>query len=342
LAIELMGRLLYYSGALFLIARLRRRFGPPRLLVPMYHRISADGRPDDALLDVEAGTNRRCFEQHLRVLRWFGALESLGEGFRRLHETPACCRTFVAITFDDGYRDNWANALAVLQRYGARATMFPVIRTTNGGRPLWWDELTQWLRHGTINGHGLAEQLRDIPELHPTPADDADVGSGAGRHAMARFLQRRLLSVPFRRREEVLDLLQRRVTGLGRPCDRLYMAWGELHDLVQAGMEIGGHTVDHPVLTTEPPAEQAWQIGQSRRVLCRELGTAVESFAYPNGCHDDAVCRQVLDAGFRVAVTTEHGVNYRHTDPYRLKRVPLGNERPFHLALKLAFYGWVW
>jgi peptidoglycan/xylan/chitin deacetylase (PgdA/CDA1 family) len=83
------------------------------------------------------------------------------------------------------------------------------------------------------------------------------------------------------------------------------------------------------------------QVAGCRRALESQLGRAMTSFAYPNGAVNEAARAAVARAGFRLAVTTRHGVNYRDTDPYQLRRVPLGRERPFHLALKLAFYAWV-
>ena len=111
--------------------------------------------------------------------------------------------------------------------------------------------------------------------------------------------------------------------------------------MAEEGWEVGGHTIDHPVLTAEMATVCEQQVSGGRQALEQTLGTAVHSFAYPNNAFSDSVCAVVERAGYSLAVTVEPGINYRDGDRFRLRRIPIGDERPFELALKLAFYGWV-
>jgi peptidoglycan/xylan/chitin deacetylase (PgdA/CDA1 family) len=158
---------------------------------------------------------------------------------------------------------------------------------------------------------------------------------------MASFLCDRLVRLPGSRRERVLDTLGDRLhVAPETPTLReLYANWKQLRQLASEGIEIGSHTIDHVVLTRESMEEVRRQVSEARRILENELGLPVRSFSYPNGHHDATVRTLTRSAGYNLAVTVEHGVNYRDTDPYQLRRVPIGDERPFHLAFKLAFYG---
>ena len=51
-------------------------------------------------------------------------------------------RPVVAITFDDGYADNLHNALPLLERYSAPATVFLATGWIDRGEPFWWDRLS--------------------------------------------------------------------------------------------------------------------------------------------------------------------------------------------------------
>src|SRR5262245_30371567 len=83
-AIEVIARALYYSGVLFVIGLLRQRLGRPRLLVPMYHRVTdGNGTSAKCLLEIQRGVPLRLFKEQLRVIRWFGPLLTLQEAFDR-------------------------------------------------------------------------------------------------------------------------------------------------------------------------------------------------------------------------------------------------------------------
>jgi len=344
LAIELLGRLLYYSGVLFAIGFLRQRVGRRRLFIPMYHRVRGRDELGDArLLAVQRGVPVDLLEKHLQIFRWFGPLKTLGEAFDHLHDPAKPGRNVIAITFDDGYRDNLTLAAPLLARHGVRATIFPVVRTASGGRPLWWDELTHTLARGNINGGGLVPCLANLEYCELSPADRDRIGPRASRASMARFLSERLVELPGTRRERVLNSLAERLGVPPAESDHahLYASWDELRAVADAGFEIGGHTLDHVVLPREDPVDAEIQITGSRKAIEQLLRRPVRSFAYPNGRHDATVRALTAAAGYRLAITVEHGVNYADTDPYALRRMPISRERPFELALKLAFYGWV-
>lgn len=344
LAIELLGRLLYYSGVLFAIGFLRQRFGRRRLFIPMYHRVRGpDETADERLLAVQRGVPVELLEKHLTIFRRFGPLKTLGDAFDHLHDPCKPGRSVIAITFDDGYRDNVTLAAPALERHGACATIFPVVRTACGGRPLWWDELTRTLTRGNVNGNGLVPYLSNLEHCELLPADSDRIGPRTSRAVMAGFLSERLVELPGARRDQVLSSLAERLgvpSPDNDPC-KLYASWDELRAVADAGFEIGGHTLDHAVLPRENPVDAEIQIAGSRKALEQILRRPVRSFAYPNGRHDATVRALTAVAGFRLAITVEHGVNYADTDPYALRRMPISRERPFELALKLAFYGWV-
>lgn len=90
--------------------------------------------------------------------------------------------------------------------------------------------------------------------------------------------------------------------------------------LLQAGMEIGAHSVHHYDLTTLPGAQSVQEIIGSRRSLQSWTGGAVSSFAYPAGRQDAGVVNDVRAAGFANAVTTDPGEVSRADDPFLLPR----------------------
>ena len=89
--------------------------GRSRAVVLYYHRV---GEPDLLTRSVED------FRRDLAWLRRHCECISLGELCRRLREKQPLRRRIAVITFDDGYRDNYANAMPALMEAGITATFF--------------------------------------------------------------------------------------------------------------------------------------------------------------------------------------------------------------------------
>ena len=96
------------------------------------------------------------------------------------------------------------------------------------------------------------------------------------------------------------------------------MSQDEIALLAQKGVEIGAHTVDHPILKSLPAEEQRNQIAKSKIFLEKLTGFPATGFAYPNGKPDsdyDAITMQIVrEAGFEYAVSTTQGISTPNTN----------------------------
>src|SRR5262249_40238103 len=106
--------------------------------------------------------------------------------------------------------------------------------------------------------------------------------------------------------------------GLMMPPDRV-------RAMAEAQMEIGAHTVTHPILNSASDEQARYEIAESKRQLEALLGQEVVSFAYPNGRPgSDSAARHVempRAAGFRIAASTAPGSIGRNSDPWQLARI---------------------
>jgi peptidoglycan/xylan/chitin deacetylase (PgdA/CDA1 family) len=112
---------------------------------------------------------------------------------------------------------------------------------------------------------------------------------------------------------------------------------------LDAGHEIGSHTVTHPQLSQLDRARAAYEISESRRQLQRVTGTAVEHFCYPFGDHDEQSVELVREAGYLSAVTTRRGPALTSSDPLLLPRISVNRGRGlFKFGLHAATpYSWL-
>jgi peptidoglycan/xylan/chitin deacetylase (PgdA/CDA1 family) len=297
-----LARALHRLGLADLLLRSRR--GSPLIL--RYHRVYPDGaRPFYRL-----GVERSLFEAQLDFLASRFRVVPLAAIVESLRESRAL-EGAVAITFDDGYRDNLTEAAPALRERGLPATLFVTVGEVIAGRPMWWDRLAAAVQAAPA-GASTAGRGTDGPPL---------VLDGDQSRARAfRQLREAWKRLPW---NEVRNHLERAEGDWGgAPADAL-VSPGEVEQMARDGWEIGSHTLDHPILSRLETREIERQIIDSRRRLEEMIGGPVRYFSYPNGKRDDVtpvVQQTVWRAGYQAAVATIEGRVTPRSNLFMLER----------------------
>ena len=348
--VDLFVRLLHYTGLLCLVGLCRKRWGRRRLLILLYHRLVVPGQNSAICgLELDHPVSVAQFESHMRLLRWFGEPLPLDQAYRRLHQSDAGAKTLIAVTFDDGYRDNYEWGRPIWTRYRIPITLFPTIAPVDQTHWLWWDELVQIVGSGTLERDRLQRLFEALDQIVPEGNWRDPLPDRADGQAVAHFLFQRMVDLPLELRELVLSELRERMEAqpLDHPSasaseeDRLYINWDEVRTLAREGVHIGGLTVHHPKLSLESTDVASAEIAESRRVLEGQIGQPVTCFAMPGGFSDHRTGELLAQAGYQLAVTVEKGANYPDTNRYSLRRICLSWDQAHHLAFKLAFADWL-
>ena len=120
----------------------------------------------------------------------------------------------------------------------------------------------------------------------------------------------------------------------------LMMQSAEVRTLHSAGMQVGAHTVGHPILANLSDAEALHEIGASREILQALLGQPVSLFAYPNGRpRDDYTARDTglaAKIGFDAAFSTAWGVAREGADRFQLPRFTPWDRSRMKFAMRLS------
>lgn len=293
-----------------------------KVLILGYHRI-ADATFDPYAICVAP----QHFVQHLEVLRKHGQPIRLRELTRMLCAGHVPRRAIV-VTFDDGYADNLYNARPLLERYEIPATVF--VTTGTMGGEFWWDELFRILMSPeilpdslrlTINGKKFTWDLGRAAQKIP-----AGIVSKARREfALSVYWALRHFSEE-EQQEALNDLWT--WSGTERSVSPFYrsLSSGEVIRLSEGGLvEIGAHTVTHPILADLPLARQRFEIGQSKAVLEDILGDHVTSFSYPNGSFSSETEAIVGEAGFLCACGNVIDIVWRESNRFHLPRFWVGD-----------------
>lgn len=321
---DLYARLLYFTG----LDRLVDRWMPPRLTILAGHCVAEPAVNGDLPSDMKISPERLA-----TILSRLGAryeLCTVGQGVQRLDAGPS--RSMVALSMDDGYLDNRTTLLPLLERLGCKVTVYLESRPLTERRVNWSHKFF-WLAAaigtepllraylGHASDPGTAERLREVL-----------AGNGDRLYLAKRVLK---YDAPAGDRDRTLSRVFEEHGGDERAlCDRLYMDWDDVRALERAGMELGGHTVTHPILSRLNAEEARAEIEGGRTALVQELGAAaVRSFAYPFGRrwdYDDVAARAVQESGFTSAVTTHAGTNFAGGDRMRLARWMFDEDTPVH------------
>jgi hypothetical protein len=119
----------------------------------------------------------------------------------------------------------------------------------------------------------------------------------------------------------------------------LMMREDQVRELHAAGMEVGAHTVTHPILLNTAPEAARREIVESGRRLAEILRQPIDLFAYPNGKpgvdYGAEHVAMVCDAGYATAVSTGWGVATAQSDRFQLPRFTPWDRTPRRFALRL-------
>lgn len=303
------------------VVRMAGAGGMRRLSILIYHRVLA--RPDPLFPD-EIDALR--FEQHLTQLRRGFTVLPLREAAHRLREGSLPARA-ACLTFDDGYADNAEIALPILLRHGMHATFFVATGFLNGGR-MWNDTVIELLRRAP------GPQL----ELDALGYGRFPLSCAEQRQAAILALLGKLKYLELGRRQREVARLCRHV-GVALPDD-LMMSDAQVRALHGAGMEIGAHTVRHPILARLDQAAARREMADGKRALETLIQAPVRLFAYPNGKPGQdyqgehvAIAREL---GFEAAVSTSWGAASRASDPHQLPRFTPWDRDPLWFMLRMA------
>ena len=301
--------------------RRRRRRRDYRVFLLEYHAVTGEREEEGAISAAR-------FRTHLEFLTARWPCVTVAQAAERL--AGGLDQDLLALTFDDGYANNARIAYPALRELGLTATIYLATAFLDG-EPLWFD---------------LAR--RGLTKAKAAPAEARSRVDAAGQEVLSRLLDswpatlsleaamQRLKSAPAPERLQATAAL--RPLAAWRAAQEP-MRWDEARALAAAGIELGAHTVDHPILSKLDEAEQERQIAGSIARIEAELQKRPRTFAMPNGSardYDAATLRVVRRLGLLASCTTRRGSNAAGCDLHQLRRIGVGSDSLAMLDARLA------
>jgi peptidoglycan/xylan/chitin deacetylase (PgdA/CDA1 family) len=201
----------------------------------------------------------------------------------------------VWVTFDDGRPDVVENALPALQHRKIPATLFVVAGVVDTTEPFWWEIIEKAESTGTM-------------------ANSATLG----------LLKR----APDEERRAQISYISEQLTTMGWPVSARQLTSTELHQWLDAGMEIGNHSWDHPCLDRCPADAQVEQIDRAHEKLSGLTGDQIRLFAYPNRNFSKPVDDELRRLNYGVGLLFDHRIAKLGGNPLAMSRLRIDSQAP--------------
>ena len=229
----------------------------------------------------------------------------------------------IAVTFDDGYRNNIRHALPILAKHGITATIFVSTGYISDRKPYSVDRLDYALQNTNVNNRTIEVGNKSI------------VISASSREDLAKSYHE--LRVLFREqynneilcKQQLDELTSKLENECGKALSDIFetddwsglLTWDEIRETNHAGVVYGSHTVDHYRLAQLSTEEIHHQLARSKSILENELSEQCKHICYPVGSFNTETMRLSKDCGYESGVTTEPGLNKPGDNLFSLKRI---------------------
>jgi peptidoglycan/xylan/chitin deacetylase (PgdA/CDA1 family) len=291
---------------------------PGSLVVLMYHRVLPKESPARQREQPGMYVSPETFDLHLTELKRRFELVHLDEWLSRARAGLSLPKLACAITFDDGWRDNYEFALPVLTKHEAPATIFLVASYVGTAQRFWPNRLVSLLdkafaEPGSVD---FPEPLKGIIEPMLVQARQRGV-------LRAEDIDRAIQDAKAVDEEQIRSLVEEAAKGCADLAGTAELLnWSDVAQMAATGLvRFGSHTMTHLRLGGRIPSQDLErEIAGSRSRLLEMLGQEIGLFCYPNGEISpeavDCVRRHYLGA-----VTTRGGWHTAGRDPHLIRRI---------------------
>lgn len=314
------------------IATALRRRSTNELLVLAYHRVLPAESETEYPFDIDlVSANPEQFDWQMSWISEQFTPMAMTEIVDCLENRRSLPSGAVAVTFDDGFMDNYTHAYPVLRSRNIPACIFLSTDYVGKNRPYWFEAIAQVLMSAPVR----SIRLPAIQE--PLPRSDEH----SRRREDVRLALSELKRLPDDLRRLNMDVLEPQVRGLSDVrvgFGAQAMDWSQVRDMHRSGIEFGSHGASHAVLSRLNDADLARELRESRAEIERATGAPVTAIAYPVGgaaSIGDRVVTAARDAGYRLGFTYLQGSN----DVNRADRMQLARQHVERYTSRAYFQG---
>ncbi|WP_421782403.1 polysaccharide deacetylase family protein [Kiloniella litopenaei] len=287
----------------------------------LYHGVTAT--PSEGIENFSGKhVSAAAFDKQMAFLKEHANVMSLQDMSEALQEKTELPPNTVAVTFDDGFRNNNSVARPILEKHGIPATFYISTGFINTSRLFWVDRVEHAINTSPLKAIELSVEGNRIT---------LDLSSDERKITSVVAIKTRMKTMPPEQRDQTLLELEKACQSTVEPSgveNYQMMSWDELRELHASPLlEIGGHTVNHEIMSYLAPDELEFEITACLDTLRSELGPEIRDYSYPEGQSEhfnQTVIDRLKAHGITLCPSAMHGTNSAGSDPFRLKRIMVG------------------
>ena len=242
------------------------------------------------------------FQFQMEFIKHYYQPVSMSEFIKSLYGGKKLPKNAIIVTFDDGFIDNYTHAYPILRELQIPATIFVTTDFINSVETIWYERLAHFFYYTKYQHIKITELDLDLN----------DNNSSENRRKNYLVLMEKLKLIDNSIRIKILNELyveyddpyaksDPSVKSLSKP-----MTWEHLREMSGNNIEIGSHTVTHPILSLVSDDVLEREVKISKEVIENQISKPVDSIAYPVGqmeSFDRRVVKACINAGYKVGFT---------------------------------------
>lgn len=301
--------------------RLANRLSSPSVVIFRYHSIQERPEDFDSTIGCDSIHATSIFERQMELLAQRFTPVSMDDVLHFLKGGKSLPPRAVAVTFDDGYKDNFRFAAPVLNRYGVPGTFYVLVDSVDRSRAPWYCRL----RHAFLTSRNRT--------WHEQGAAPCDLTTPKDRFAAFTAAAGLCAKSDAATREQYIRDAESALDPQPFPAESdLMMNWDEARTLAKSGHIVGAHTMTHPNMAYVSAEDARRELADSKSKLEKELGRPVLHFSYPHPAlrpqWNQTTLNLTIELGYSTAVTTTSGAVRAGANPFTLPRTYVPREEP--------------
>lgn len=312
----------------------------PQLLILMYHRILPKQDKRAQIEEPGMVVTPETFKMHMEVIQQHFDIVSLSQWLKAKNNNEVLPSRCCAITFDDGWLDNYQYAYPILQQYQLPATIYLVSDMVGKEQMFWTERVANLLSyiaqtcpekwsHPDIAWIKLADVSYAFDATSPDQEQLSEIIQHLKQHTDSEI-------------HALIDHTEHSLQ-LNNDTPPSLLNWQQISEMCDSGLiEAGSHTRHHIRLDEKQrPDTLLHEISQSKTQIEQHLNRAVNTFCYPNGDYCEAAV-ELVRKHYLGAVTTDKNWNTSETDPHLLHRIGVHDDISADKTAFLArLSGWI-
>jgi peptidoglycan/xylan/chitin deacetylase (PgdA/CDA1 family) len=213
-------------------------------------------------------------------IQWMRSIGEIVDYTRIVNSELPNDRPWFALTFDDGWKDNYDQAFPILKKHQVPAVIFLATHAIDTGALFWPEDISTKIRH-FLNNHSFKQVQKALLDCWPGAGFDKRSYRTNTMAMVESWIDMLKFLKEVERQQQINDCYNR--LGLSRtPLPGYIMSWDEAREMLRYGIKFGSHTHNHTILKGVPEDIIEYELQCSKDMISDKLQIEVDSFCYPN------------------------------------------------------------